>query len=91
MRAPQRRQVGVTAQHAPDVLGQCPDVCAFTASHIDLCLRPRQGQQLDAVNRDLARRAFQLDAGARVLVQRLAVALERGVHRRNLLDRARET
>jgi len=38
------------------------------------------------MNRHLARRTLELDACARVFVQGLAVALERGIHRRHLLD-----
>ena len=45
----------------------------------------------DRVDRHAARLALDLDAGARVFVERLAVALERRVHRRHLLDRADES
>jgi hypothetical protein len=40
------------------------------------------------VNDDAARRAFDLDAGTRVVVERAAVLLQRRVHRRQLFDRA---
>ena len=90
--AAQRRQVRAAAQRLADVLGQRADVGALAAgaSIAAPASVTVPGDHVDAWIVTRARRALDLDAGAGVFVQRLAVVLERGVHRRHLVDRAGE-
>ena len=86
-------QVRAAAERCADVFAERADVGALAAADVDrpaasaFASRRRRARWIVTP----ARRALDLDAGARVFVQRLAVALERAVHRRHLVDRARRT
>jgi hypothetical protein len=90
--AAQPGQVGTATQRLADVLGQGADVGALAAAHRQLqgAGRSIPAQDVDGVNAHLARLTFHLDPGAGVFVQRLAVLLQGGVHRRHLGDQAGE-
>ena len=87
----QRRQMGAATQHLPDVFGQRPDVGPFAAGDAKYHARVLATDQVECVNRHRPRRTLQFDAGTCVGIQGLAVALERGIHRRNLVDFTGET
>ena len=71
---------------ARDVLAQHPDVGALGAFADQVeSPRARSATQLQAPDFDGARRAFHLDALARQLVQRPALALQGRIHGRYLL------
>ena len=77
--AAQRRQVGAAAERLADVLGQRADVGALAAARrrSPAMSRRRSRRRRCAWIVTRARRALDLDAGARVVVQRLAVVLQR--------------
>ena len=89
--AAQRRQVGAAAERLADVFAERADVGALAAADVDRPAgRPRRRRRRIAWIVTRRARALDLDAGARVFVQRLAVVLQRRVHRRHLVDRAGE-
>src|SRR5206468_7959114 len=85
-----RVEMGTATERSADVFAERADVGALAAAHVDI---PQIRLAVDDANRidaHRARGALDLDAGAGVFVQRLAVALEGRVHRRDLLDHADE-
>ena len=78
------------AQHLAEVGSQRPYISSFGAAQLTFQFRTVQPQPPQFVNRHLARRAFDFNPLARQLVQRLAIALDRRVHRRRLLDHTGE-
>jgi hypothetical protein len=78
------------AQGLADVLGEGADVRAFAAFDIEARLVPSEALQVEAPDRDAARRPLDGLPAARVRVQGDAVMLDRGMHRRRLLDFAAE-
>ena len=89
--AAQRAEMGAAAQRVADVFAEHADVGALAArGQPSLRKARRRKLNFELVNGDRARFALERDAFARVFVVSLAVALERGVHRRHLQDRAAE-
>src|SRR5690606_18772366 len=88
--ATQGRQVGAAAQRFADVLGKHPDVGSLAAGHADAQTLAVEAERLDPVYPDAPRWPLEDLPGARILVERLAVALERRMHRRYLVDLADE-
>jgi hypothetical protein len=85
-------QVRAATQRLADIFGQRADVRALAAcdTHREHRRRQVNVQQRDGVNRYLPRRALDGLPGPGILVKRLAVLLERRVHRRHLFDLAGE-
>ena len=88
--AAQTGEVSATAQRLADVLGQGADVGSLAARHVDHQAGILPVDDVDGVNRDLARCALDFETGTGVLVERTAVLLQRRVHRRHLGDRPGE-
>src|SRR5690606_23385612 len=86
-----RAQVSTAAERGTDVHREAPHIGTLAAADAYPEALAVEVEQLEHMNGHAARGPFELDAGARVFVQRLAVALERRVHRRNLLDLAAKT
>src|SRR5690606_39025365 len=92
--APQSAQVGTATERGADVHRQAANVGALAAGDAKREPIDVEGQQIERMDADAARRTLELDTGPGVLVQGLAVALERGIHRGDLLDltaKARES
>ena len=86
--AAQADQVRTAAQRRADIFGECADVCAFAAAHGDVHLVAGKLIQQQLVYHDATQFAFYSFAFADIFVKRLALVLERAVHRRELLDLA---
>ena len=88
--AAQGGQVGECADVFGDVFAEGADVGAFAATYVDDGFRRVKLGNINGVNGDVARFAFDDDAFAGVFVQRFAFVLEGGKHRRHLADVARQ-
>ena len=86
--AAQADQVRAAAERRADVFGERADVSALAAAHGDVHLVAGKGIQQQLVYHHAAQFAFYGFAFADVFVERLALVLERAVHRRELLDLA---
>src|SRR5438093_13444914 len=84
-RPAQALQVGAGLERPPYVGRQHAHVRPFRAGDAELDPVGCAQHQLETLDRDLARRALDLEAAARELVERHAVTLERRVHGRHLL------
>ncbi|CDT49691.1 hypothetical protein BN1095_5160001 [Clostridioides difficile] len=87
--AAQGGQVGERADVFGDVFAEGADVGAFAATYVDDGFGRVKFGNIDGVNGNVARFAFDDDAFAGVFVQRFAFVLERGKHWRHLADVAR--
>ena len=87
----QRRHVSAAAQRLADVVAQRADIHALAAIHADaISVFASAVKHLNAVHPAFARLQRHSLALSRQLVQPLAVALQRGIHGRYLLDLAHE-
>src|SRR3546814_10633241 len=77
-----------STQRTAYFLRKSTDISALAAMHQNFNVQAVKFQQFQTVDGNLARRPIQLDSLPRIFVQRLAIALERRMHRRNLLDLA---
>ena len=68
------------ATRLADVLGKGADVGPLGAGDVDRPAIALPGRDCDGVDRDAARLALDLDAGSGVIVEGLALVLERGVN-----------
>src|SRR5690606_27457538 len=82
--------MGAATQAAADVLRKRPYVRALAALNRNVRLKPVKAQELQLVNGDFPGRPVQLYSLTRVLIERLAVALQGRIHRRYLFDLAPE-
>src|SRR5262245_18682640 len=80
--------MGAGLQRRADVFGEGADVGALAATDANFEERARDANQLQLTDRDPARLALDAFAPAGELVERHAAALQRGMHRRHLLDLA---
>src|SRR5437868_1153090 len=71
-----------------DVLGERADIGSLAAANAQLDERRSEAEELEAADLHRATRALDALALARELVERHAVALQRRMHRRHLLDGA---
>src|SRR4051812_30599861 len=78
--------MGTRAERATDVLCERADVGALAAPDANLQQRRLEFAQLQLLDMHAARRTVHGLAAARELVERNAVALERRIHGRHLLD-----
>src|SRR5919198_1568999 len=88
--AAQRRQMSSSAERSADVLAKRADVCPFAATDAQLGERRLVAEQPELGDPHRARGALYAAAFARQLVQGYAVALQRRMHRRHLVDRPAE-
>src|SRR5262249_30768987 len=86
----QRREMRAGAERGTNVLAERADIRAFAAADAQLGQRRAVGEQLELGNLHATRSALHRAALARELVERYAVALQRRMHRRYLVDRAAE-
>ncbi|MNM98422.1 hypothetical protein D3C81_1109530 [compost metagenome] len=84
--AAQFGDVRSAAQRLAEILDQSANVGALAAGYRQIGKRRLETGQLKTFNSNRTRLALHYLAGTRQLVQRLAIALERRVHRRYLLD-----
>ena len=78
--------MGECADVFGDVFAECADVSTLAATYVYHGFRRIKLSNINGVNGDVARFAFDNDAFACVFVQRFAFVLEGGKHRRHLAD-----
>ena len=79
-------QVGECADVFGDVFAEGADVGTLAATYVYHGFRRIKISNINGMNRNIARFAFDNDAFACVFVQRFAFVLEGGKHRRHLAD-----
>src|SRR5690606_18872988 len=89
--APERSEVRTAAHGLREVFGQRADISALGTAHAQAGLGPAHRQQFERVDGHRSCLTLHLDALAGQTVQRLAVALEGGIHGWHLRNRAQVT
>src|SRR5205085_6623297 len=87
-RAAQRLEMRAAAELPPDVVRERAHVGPLRAVDADPRLFALEREDVEAVDRDRALLALDLDAPSRVLVERFALVLHRRHHGRELADLA---
>src|SRR3546814_11804069 len=82
--------MSAATQLAADVLGKGANICTLAALNRNFRLKPVKAQEFQFINSDFSGRPVQLYSLTRVLIERLAIALQGRIHGWNLFDRSEE-